>query len=505
MNFLVNEFVKRFANTRYKRLQSQRNTPIDIHENTLIKIITANYKTKYLSDFSINQNSNYQDFTKKIPLVHYEDISNKIEAMMLGEANVLVPNKVTWFSKSSGTSNAKSKYIPVTKNYMKKCYTATNWDVVSVMYNHNPNYKIFSNKNLIMGGTLAPFDKNPRTQIGDVSAIMLENMPFFAKWCYTPDFNTALMHDWDKKLELMVEKCTKENVVLFAGVPTWILVLFNKMIEAKQADNMLDIWPDASIFLHGGIGFEPYRSQFEKLFPKKDFCYLETYNASEGFFAFQDDPDVDGMLLMLDNCNYYEFIPLNESDKTHPNVVSLKEVKKGDLYEIVITTLAGLYRYRIGDIVRFVSIKPYRIKIAGRTKQFINVFGEELMIHNVETALKNTCQELAVEIGDYTVAPIFMKNKNNGKHEWLIELKKGNCDEASFGVLLDNHLQKINSDYEAKRSGNHIISLPKINIIPLGTIEKWQRKNNRYGGQSKVPRLSNERRIIEEILEMIKS
>lgn len=500
MNRIVNSFVRTYASFHHKRMHNFRTKPLLVQQQAFRKILRAIGDSEYASNHGIDKGSTISNFKNQLPISDYETLSPYIKRMMKGEDHVLCSDKVNWFAKSSGTTGEKSKYIPVTNAFMKTCYTTSNWDVVGLLYNYKKDLKIFSSKNLIMGGTLERLEEYPNAIVGDVSAILLENMPGFAKWCYTPDFETALMNDWDQKLEKMAETCTKEKVVLFAGVPTWTLVLFNKLIERYGVESILDIWPDAMVYLHGGVGFEPYRNQFIKLFPKKDFIYAECYNASEGYFAVQDDFHSEGMLLLLDNSVFYEFIPEGQLDSENPDLLGLEDIEQGKTYSMVITTSSGLWRYQLGDLVQFISIYPFKIKVAGRTKQHINVFGEELMIHNTDQAISAICSEMNAQIKEYTVAPIFMTDNSNGGHEWLIEFEKPPLDLDKFANRLDLELQRRNSDYEAKRFNDIALRQLVIHQLPLGTFENWQRDNGKYGGQFKVQRLSNNRTFLEEIL-----
>jgi len=500
MNRIVNSLVKTYAGIHHKRMHTFRTQPIKIQQQAFIKILSSIFDCEYGNKYGVKGSTSLENFKNQVPIVEYEDFSPYIKRMMKGESHVLCAEKVGWFAKSSGTTGGKSKYIPVTNAFMKTCYTTSNWDVVGLLYNYKKDLKIFSSKNLIMGGTLERLEEYPEVIVGDVSAILLENMPGFAKWCYTPDFDTALMKDWDLKLERMVEVCIQEKVVLFAGVPTWTLVLFNKIIERYGVESILDIWPDAMVYLHGGVGFDPYRDQFKRIFPRKDFIYAECYNASEGYFAVQDDFHSDGMLLLLDNSIFYEFIHESQLRAESPDLFGLEDIEEEETYAMVITTSSGLWRYQLGDLVRFTSIFPFKIKVVGRTKQCINVFGEELMIHNTEEAISIASKKMNAQIKEYTVAPVFMTDRNSGGHEWLIEFDQPPRDLADFTKQLDIELQNTNSDYEAKRYNDIAMQQLVVNALPTGTFENWQRQHGKYGGQYKVPRLSNDRIFLEEIL-----
>ena len=501
MNYLVDNIARRYALSRKVRLDELRYNAVKLQKATFKNLIYKLSKSNYLKEFGIGPKSNFRDFQNYLPLASYEDLSPYINKMMLGEKDVLVPGIVKWFSKSSGTSGAKSKFLPVTKNYLRTGFTRTNWDVVSILHEIDPNIGIFRHKTLLMGGNIKPHPEHPKSRVGDVSAIMMENMPRFAKSFNTPTFEIALMEDWDTKLELMKTICAEESVLTFGGVPTWTLVLFRMMLEYKQVANMLEIWPDCKVFLHGGVGFDPYKDEFQKLFPRNDFIYMEVYNASEGYFGLQDRFAEEGMLLLTDNNVFYEFVPKTELKSKQPIVLQLQDVEPNVDYALVISTSSGLWRYKIGDVIRFSEINPYRFKVVGRTEQFINVFGEELMVHNADAAIAKTCEQLNCSVANYTAAPIYF-NQSDRKpgHEWLLEFDFLSQDIKFFAKTLDENLKKLNSDYEAKRFNNLAMGPPKLRQIPTGSFNSWLKAKSRWGAQVKVPRLSNDRLIIEDIL-----
>lgn len=502
MKHVIDKIARRYALSRRVRLEELRNNASKLQQQTFKEQLTKLSKAKYLKDRGINAKTSLKEFRKNVPLASYEDLFPFIQKMMLGERNVLVPGQVKWFSKSSGTTGSKSKFIPVTKNFMRTAYTRTNWDVVTILHNHDPNIGIFKHKSLMMGGTLKPYIENPKTKIGDVSAIMLENMPRFAKSFNTPSFEIALMDDWDNKLELMKTICSEESVLTFGGVPTWLLVLFRMMLEYKKVETMTEIWPDARVFLHGGVGFDPYKEEFNKLFPREDFIFMEAYNASEGYFGLQDRFEQEGMLLLTDNSVFYEFIPKSEIESENPIVLSLDEVEVDADYALVISTSSGLWRYKIGDLVRFSSINPFRFKVVGRTKQYINTFGEELMVHNTDLAIKICCEKFSCAVSNYTAGPIYFSDKNKRPgHQWLVEFETYPHNLDSFAEALDNTLQSLNGDYEAKRYKNIALDRLQISSIPKGSFNSWLKSKAKWGAQVKVPRLSNDRLIIDDILQ----
>ncbi|NRA50656.1 MAG: GH3 auxin-responsive promoter family protein, partial [Phaeodactylibacter sp.] len=359
----------------------------------------------------------------------------------------------------------------------------------------------FECKSMIMGGSLFPFEPFPKTTYGDVSAIMIQNMPAVGRPFFTPDFKTALLHDWEVKLEKLAQIGANEpEMVMIGGVPTWTVVLFRRILELTGKHNMLEVWPKFQGYIHGGVSFTPYRKQFEAFFPSDEISYQEIYNASEGYFAAQDDFSRDDMLLLLNNGVYYEFLPMSEWHKPNPIAVPLHEVQVGKNYALVITTNAGLWRYTPGDTVTFTSTTPYRIKITGRTKQFVNAFGEEVMVENTDQALHVACQQTGAIVSEYTVAPVYFEGNSKGGHQWLVEFEKEPADESKFVRLLDLALQSANSDYEAKRSKNLALEELQLHTLPPGTFHDWMRSKGKFGGQHKVPRLANHRKYVEEIL-----
>ncbi|WP_455430653.1 GH3 auxin-responsive promoter family protein [Portibacter lacus] len=443
-------------------------------------------------------------YRKEVPLNEYDDLEPYIKRMMNGSFNILWPGFVNWYAKSSGTTSSKSKFIPVPKENLRGCHIKGSWDVVTLLYKGRSDARIFERKNLVMSGSLSNYEGNHMTTYGDISAIMLYNMPIVGRPFYTPDFRTALLPDWDEKIEKMVQICSREQVTMFGGVPSWTIVLFRKILEATGKDNMLEVWPDVQAYVHGGVGFEPYRSQFERFIPSDDFTYQEVYNASEGYFAIQNDLESNDLLLLLDNCVYYEFLPMSEFEQDDARTIGLEEVELDVNYAMVISTNAGLWRYMTGDTIKFTSLSPFKIRITGRTKHFINVFGEEVMVSNTDKALAKTCDEFNVKVSDYTVAPIYIKEGTKGGHEWLIEFLKPPADLGQFSKRLDESLQEVNSDYEAKRFKSMALENLTVESLPTNTFYKWMEKRGKLGGQNKVPRLSNNRKYVEDILSFLK-
>ena len=445
-----------------------------------------------------------QDFTDRVAVQDYESLKPYIERMMLGEKNVLWKGKTKWFAKSSGTTSDKSKFIPVSWEHHQKCLIQGTKDTLSLYYHNNPNANIFQGKGIVMGGASESFDQYPKTKYGDVSAIMLAHMPAVAKYFYTPDMKTALMKDWEPKIKRIAKITSQENVTNLGGVPTWTIVLFREILELTGKENILEVWPNLEIYIHGGVSFMPYQEQFQQFLPGNQVNFLEIYNASEGYFSIQSDLKQDDMLLLLDNGIYYEFVSPDEWGKDYPKAIPLHEVVIGQNYAIVISTNSGLWRYMPGDTVKFTSTAPYKIKVTGRTKHFINAFGEEVMIENTDKALAMTCKEMLASVQEYTVAPIYIKGNRKGGHEWLIEFDHPPKDLKLFSQLLDKNLQKTNSDYEAKRYKSMALNCLIIRHLPSGTFHNWLKGKGKYGGQNKVPRLANHRMYIDEILEMVR-
>lgn len=498
-NFIVRQYLK----TRQRRIQRFIKHPYLCQAAVLQQIIEDHTNTQWGKMFNYAAIKDKDAYRKHIPVQRYEDVYPWIHKMIDGQENILTSGAVNIFSKSSGTSNDVSKYIPVSKSMLSECHDMGGWDLLTVLYQQRPDTKIFINKNLIMAGSVHRFDHNPSAQYGDISAITLNKLPPFSRPYYTPEFETALLDNWEEKIHRMVEVCSEENLAMIAGVPSWTLILFQKMIEHKGVQTMEELWPEASIYFHGGVGFDPYRKSFDALFPSGKLEYLEVYNASEGFFAIQNNFDEDDLLLLLDHGIYYEFIPEEQIGKNHPETILLRDVEVNKTYGLVITTLSGLSRYRLGDTIKFTSTQPYKIKVIGREQQYINAFGEELMVYNAEIAIAQATNRIGVNISNYTVAPQYIDNQSKGAHQWLIEFEKEPDNIAVFERCLDLEIQKINSDYKAKRSFDLALENLNVTSLPKGTFHQWLSMKGKLGGQNKIPRLSNDRKFVEEILSLI--
>lgn len=477
--------------------------PIDVQNDVFNSLISAAKNTEWGIKHQFKSIKSQKDFQELVPITTYETIFPYIERVMKGEQNLLWPSPISWFSKSSGTTNARSKFIPVSEEALQECHYKAGKDMVCFYINNFNHKALFKGKTLSLGGSL---DANPyrkESYTGDVSAIIMNNLPLWAEMKRAPKLETALIAEWDKKLERMLLETPQENVTSFSGVPTWVLVLIQKMIAEKRVDNILDIWPNLELFAHGGVAFDPYREIFKELIPDDEFNYQEVYNASEGFFGIQDDPSRNDLLLMLDYGIFYEFIPITELDKELPTVLTLKDVKLDTNYALVISTNAGLWRYMIGDTVKFTSLSPFRIKISGRTKHFINAFGEEVIVENADEGIAEACQQTGATVNNYTAAPRYIEEGSLGAHEWVIEFDKQPEDIEVFADILDNKIRAINSDYDAKRKHDLALKRLILHTAPTGTFYQWMKNRGKLGAQHKVPRLANSREYIDSVLELV--
>lgn len=501
----LNAIIKTGFDLNMRRVQRGIEHPELAQEEVFKYLIKTAAATEFGKKYDFASIHNIETFQQRIPLQDYEDLKPLIERMMRGESDVLWAGKTTYFSRSSGTTANKSKFIPVSTENLKKCHLQGAHDAVSIWFHNNPHSRLFdASRAIIMGGEVSIFDSNAQTYCGDVSAIMLKHLPFYGVYFLTPDVPTALLADWETKIEKIAQVAVHQNISNLSGVPTWTLVLLRRILEISGKDNLSEVFPNFELYAHGGVNFEPYRSQFQDLFPK-GIQYRNTYNASEGFFSSQFSEKDAGMQLLLNNGIFYEFIPLEEYENPFPKAITIDKVQKNIHYAMIISTNAGLWRYKIGDTVLFTSLYPHHIQVTGRTKQYINVFGEEVMVWNVEQAMANTCLATHAQVQDYTVAPIFLSENSKGGHEWAIEFKIPPSNLAEFQKLLDQNLQMLNSDYEAKRYKNIALQELQIQALPSGSFYHWLKHKGKYGGQNKVPRLSNDRTYIEELLAFVKS
>jgi phenylacetate-coenzyme A ligase PaaK-like adenylate-forming protein len=487
---------------RWRQIERFKSNPFAAQERVLLVLLKKAARTNIGREYNYSKIRTIADFQRKIPIRNYDDFKPYIEQALAGKPDIIWPGKITWFAKSSGTTSDKSKYLPITREALKRCHYRAGKDVLWMYYLNYPETKIYRGKSLIVGGSHQISNFNSGSRLGDLSAILIQNLPVFAHLVRTPNLEVTLMNEWESKIKKMAEETIKENVTNISGVPSWTLVLIKTILQMTGKSDLREVWPNLEVFIHGGVSFNPYRAEFARVIPADNMRYLEVYNASEGFFAIQDKKDRDDLLLMLDYGIFYEFIPMDEFHSDKRRALSLKEVELNKNYALVISTNAGLWRYLIGDVVKFTSRDPYRIKITGRTKHFINVFGEELMIDNVEQALASACRQTNASIKDYTVAPVFMDQNQKGRHEWLIEFYQAPADASEFMAILDAHLQQLNSDYEAKRYKNITLESPKLTIARTDLFYDWLKAKGKLGGQHKVPRLSNERNIIEELKDL---
>jgi hypothetical protein len=496
---IINSFATWILKKRIHQMELFLKYPHEVQDELLISLIKSAENTQIGRKYDFSSMKNYTSFSERIPVSTYEELEPLIELTRKGEQNVFWHSNIKWFAKSSGTTNAKSKFIPVSSEALENCHYKASKDLLCLYLNNNEDSQLFTGKSLRLGGSKQLYEDN-NTFFGDLSAILIDNMPIWAEFSSTPSSKISLMGDWETKLPAIINETMNENVTSLAGVPSWMMVLLQKTLETTGKSNLLELWPNAEVYYHGGVSFEPYKEQYKKLFPKDSFKYYEIYNASEGFFAIQDQNDSDELLLMLDYGIFYEFIPMDTFGTLNQHVIRLNQVELNKNYALVITTNSGLWRYLIGDTIRFTSLNPYRIKVTGRTKHHINVFGEELMVENTDTAVAKTCKEFNCEIVDYTVAPIFMTSQQKGAHEWIIEFKTKPDSIENFRKALDENLQSVNSDYEAKRYNNMTLNPLVLNVARENLFYDWLKQQDKLGGQHKVPRLSNERTYLESLL-----
>jgi len=502
---LLHSVAKWYFTRALSRIEHVTSHPIETQEAMFRYLIFQGKGTEIGKTYNFDKVATIDDFKQRMPVQDYDSLKPYIERVMKGEQNLLWSSPISWFAKSSGTTSDKSKFIPVSKEALDDCHYQGGRDLLATYLKHHPESKLFSGKALVMGGSNQVNQLNEHTKYGDVSAVMMQNMPLFGQMVKTPKLSIALMSEWEEKIEKMAEHTVNQNVTHIAGVPTWTIVLIRRLFEMKGTDNLRDIWPNLELYIHGGVSFRPYREQFKQLIRGEGMNYVETYNASEGFFAFQDRPDADDMLLMSDYGIFYEFIPSEEMEEINPRTLTWGEVEVGKNYAVVITTNCGLWRYKLGDTIRFTTLFPHRIQISGRVKHFINAFGEEVIVDNSDEAIGSACKATGAVMKEYTACPVYMEGTGKGGHEWIIEFEQAPADIELFTKELDSSLQGLNSDYEAKRHKDMALVLPKIHVAPNGTFYEWMRRQGKLGGQHKVPRLSNERKYLEEILSTMNS
>jgi hypothetical protein len=495
---LLSPAISRLARLRLWRIENWISDPVAAQREVLQHLITSAQYTEFGRKYNFEKLFSIKEYKKNVPIHSYDDIKPYILRMMQGEENILWNTPVNWFAKSSGTTSDKSKFIPISDESLTETHFKASKDVLTNYYKNFPESDLLTGKSLVVGGSHQVNQLQEDIHYGDLSAVLMQNTPFWGHWIRTPELSVALLDEWENKIERLARTTITENVTSLAGVPTWTIVLIKRILEISGKQFLKDVWPNLELYIHGGVSFVPYREQLDRLIGKP-INYLEIYNASEGFFAAQDKPNEEGMLLYTDHGIFYEFMPVDEYGKKHPKTVGLKDVVTNKNYALIITTNGGLWRYLIGDTIQFTSLNPYKVKVSGRLKHYINAFGEELIVDNSDTAIAIASEKTGAIVTDYTAAPVYFSDNSNGAHEWLIEFDKAPADLNAFTFELDNALQSINSDYEAKRHKDIALRMPVIHLIKKGTFTEWLRSKGKLGGQHKVPRLSNERTLLEEI------
>jgi len=501
---LINSVISWLMKKRIHQIELFMQYPDEVQAEWLRKLLSTARNTEWGRKYDYKSITTPDQFKDRLPVHDYESMKSSIDRLRQGEQNILWPSEIKWFAKSSGTTNDKSKFIPVSQEALEECHFKGGKDLLSIYFNTHLETKLFDGKSIAMGGSHQIMEVNNESYIqGDLSAILIQNLPGWIEFMRTPNLSIALMDEWESKIEKMAVATIQHDVTNISGVPSWTLLLLKRILEITGKSNLLEVWPNFELFIHGGVNFSPYREQFRQILPSAKVNYLETYNASEGFFGIQDRNMADDMLLMLDYGIYYEFIPLDQVGSVHPIAYNLDQVKLHTNYAMVITTNAGLWRYLIGDTIQFTSCRPYRIRISGRTRNFINAFGEELIIDNAEKAMAVACERSQAIVTDYTAGPVYICGKQKGAHEWLIEFERQPVDLSFFTATLDTALKSLNSDYEAKRYHDLLLEEPRIRTVPPLTFYKWLKSKGKLGGQHKVPRLSNDRKYIDEILKLM--
>jgi hypothetical protein len=499
---LLSPAISRLARLRFWQMEQWIQNPVAVQREVLQHLVTSAQYTEFGRKYNFSKIFSIKEFKKAVPIHEYDDLKPYIQRIMGGEQNILWGTPVNWFAKSSGTTSDKSKFIPVSEESLQDCHYKGAKDVVTMYYNCNPDSDLLTGKGLVIGGSHTISQMNEDAHYGDLSAVLLQNSPFWGNWIRTPELDIALLDEWEDKIEKLAGSTIGENVTSISGVPTWTLVLIKRILEITGKNNLSEVWPSLELYIHGGVSFTPYRQQLTKLIGK-EINYLDMYNASEGFFAAQAAPLDDGMLLFLDHGIFMEFMPVEEYGKQNPETIGLRDVETGKNYALVINTNGGLWRYLLGDTIQFTTLSPHRIKVSGRLKHFMNAFGEEVIVDNSDKAISNASEKTGAVVNDYTAAPVYFSENNNGAHEWLIEFDKEPENLNHFVYELDSALKNINSDYEAKRHKDIALRMPVVKSLPKGLFKEWLRSKGKLGGQHKVPRLSNERKYIDEINAML--
>jgi GH3 auxin-responsive promoter len=500
---MLSSIVRNYLLSRMHRIEAWMARPLEEQQKNFRVILKNARDTEWGRKFGYRSMASMNDFKRRIPLQDYETLQPFIHRMMQGEQNVLWNKPIHWFAKSSGTTSHKSKYIPLSSESIRFNHYRGGLDLLSAYCNDHPETNFLKGKGIVVGGSLQRNNENEKMSFGDLSAVLMQRLSRFSQRFRSPRLSIAIMNDWEPKLEAMARATLHENITNISGVPTWTLLLLKRIMELANTDDVLNVWKNFELYIHGGVSFLPYRKEFDKFFKKHPVHYREAYNASEGFFGFQLNERDDDLLLHVHNGVFYEFLPIQKINETEPETLLLHEVKTDEQYALIISTEGGLCRYKIGDTIRFTSIHPFKIQVTGRTKHYINAFGEEVIVDNAERALEEACRQTEAVVSDYTVAPIHLTSREKGAHEWFIEFSRNPVSFDQFLKLLDTSLQSLNSDYEAKRSHDLALLAPKIRVLPVGTFYRWLHAKGRIGGQHKVPRLSNDRTIAEEILALI--
>lgn len=497
--------IKQYFKIRLNAIDNFVLNPHGTQQQVFNHLISSAQYTEFGRKYGFESIQNISEFKEKVPIQEYDDVKIDIERIMNGEQNILWPEHISWFAKSSGTTSDKSKFIPISSETLDNTHYKAGKDVLALYLNNAPDSHITNGKCMAIGGSNQINQLSEDSFFGDLSAVMLQNMPFVGQVMRAPSLEVALMSDWEAKIRAIIDEVKHENITYIAGVPTWTLLVIKQMMAEEGVDDLLDIWPNLELYVHGGVSFAPYRAQFEALTRKRQIQYMESYNASEGFFAAQDDPDEQGMLLFLNHGIFFEFLPVSKyKTDQERETLSLKEVKLGENYALIISTNGGLWRYVIGDSIQFTSLNPFRIKVSGRLKHFINAFGEELIVDNADFAIEHACQDHNCKVNDYTAGPVYISEKENGTHEWIIEFETAPANLQAFKESLDHYLKIANSDYEAKRHKDIALRMPIVHVMQRGGFNEWLKSKGKMGGQNKVPRLANERKFLEEILPFIK-
>lgn len=501
---LINSVLSWLIKKRIHQIELFTKYPHEVQREWFKKLITTARNTEWGIKYDYQSISNPEQFKERVPLHTYDTLKPYIDLLREGRQNILWPTEIRWFAKSSGTTSDKSKFIPVSQESLEECHFKGGKDMLSLYCNNFPNTALFDGRGLAMGGSHKISEIDTASYYdGDLSAIIIQNLPYWAEFIRVPKKSTALMDNWEDKIDLMATETIPHNVTSLSGVPSWMMLLLKRVLEKTGQSDIMEVWPNLEVYFHGGVSFQPYQAQFNQLISSPAMNYMETYNASEGFFGIQDLSGSEDLLLMLDYGIYYEFVPVTEIDNPHPMAIGLDEVDLHTNYAMVISTNAGLWRYIIGDTIRFTSLNPYRIRITGRTKNFINAVGEELIVDNAEKAMTIACAECNALVNEFTAAPYFLENESRVAHEWLIEFEKEPDDLEYFTETLDNALKSLNSDYEAKRFRDMVLCQPRVRKLPATTFYNWLKQKGKLGGQNKVPRLANNRKYIDEILETI--